>query len=105
MTKTESPSPFSAGRRVRCTKISEKHIGVLPTAYWLEGRLYSDLVLGRPIKVVRSRRAGREENEPSIVECEGMFVTTEIDSFERNEECPSSVIVDTVNSCWRVDLL
>lgn len=98
-------SRFSAGSKIRCTKISGKNSSDLPDNFWVEGRLFSDVVLGRPVKIVRSRRARKEESEPEVVECFGLFVTSEVKAFDRNEECPTSVIVETENSYWRMDLL
>ena len=97
---------MTAGTLVRLTKLSTDAAPrgpILPEGYWLEGTLSADLELSRPIQVFRTRRMGRFENEPPVVEIVGMFESTDVVLLQ--PEADGSVVATTENSHWRISPL
>ena len=94
---------ITAGTRVRCSKLSTENKGDLPDGYWLEGATFSDVETGRPLKIVRSRRARQNPEEPEVVNCVGMFVSSTVKSIE--SIAAGHIVAKTLNSHWEIKTL
>jgi hypothetical protein len=95
-------TPLSAGTRVRCSKVSTENAegAGLSDGYWLEGALFSDIEINRPIKIVRSRRARQSPDEPYVVNCVGMFTSSIVREIAGDSS--GEATVKTLNSHWRI---
>jgi len=100
-TTTENPQ-INAGRFVRLKKLSAEAEGLLPTGYWLEGATFSDIVVGRPIKVVRSSRSREHAAEPEKVYCTGMFSSTPVQEILQEK---GKMVAKTFRSHWEIELI
>jgi hypothetical protein len=90
---------FSAGSRVRLTKLEESRPGPLPVGYWLEGMLFDTPTIGYPVEVARDNRAPQESGEPDAVERFGMFLSS---NAEEILEQGDRLVVKTRNSTWEI---
>ncbi len=91
---------MTQGTLVRLDKLSEHNAGWLPTGYWLHGKLLEEPIVGRTLRVDRHRRARQQPDEPEVVDCRGLYVSSPVETITANED--GSVTCVTQNSVWRI---
>lgn len=93
---------LAAGQSVRLDKLSAEHTParMLPTGYWLRGRLADEPRVGAVLMVYRTARAVQHAGEVEPVEVDGIYTSSPVRAIEEHED--GSVTVATANSHWRI---